>query len=30
VEGVPGSENIYVQTVALNPLLSDQHFARPE
>lgn len=30
VQGVSGSENIYVQKVALNPLLSDQHFARPQ
>jgi hypothetical protein len=30
VEGVSGSENIYVQKVSLNPLLSNDHFARPQ
>ena len=30
VDGVPGSENIYVQKVALNPDLPDKHFMRPE
>lgn len=30
VEGVPGSESIYVEKVALNPTLTDQRFARPQ
>lgn len=30
MEGVPGSESIYIEAVALNPALDDRRFAKPE
>ena len=30
LEGVPGSESIYIDKVALNPVLSEERFARPQ
>lgn len=30
MDGVPGSESIYIETVALNPALDDKRFAKPE
>ncbi len=30
MDGVPGSESIYIEKVALNPVLDDRHFAKPE
>jgi hypothetical protein len=30
LDGVPGSESIYIDQVALNPVLADSRFARPE
>jgi hypothetical protein len=30
IEGVPGSESIYIEKVALNPALSDSRFAKPQ
>lgn len=30
VEGVPGTQRILIEKVALNPMLGDSHFARPQ
>jgi hypothetical protein len=30
IEGVPGSESIYIEKVALNPALGDSRFAKPQ